>query len=229
MKTLLFKTLTQGCTQFGIKKLLMAYFFLFNLLRVAISIVFYTESEGLITVWKGYFQFLWESTPYFSAQCSFLPQWSNCWDCGTKKKPQTIRVQIKYLVAAPSPQDHTNRLYIMLPVLRKVSGEQSYPANHQRPIFGCLSNFKSNGHWCFGSVCQLLRKISGKLGLGKCLTFFTSHLFTTFFKACSMQSVCVSYCVVSGWPQIYRKQHCFFCLANQNNMLKAARSCRVGC
>lgn len=50
MKTLLFKTLTQGCTQFGIKKLLMAYFFLFNLLRVAISSVFYTESEGLITV-----------------------------------------------------------------------------------------------------------------------------------------------------------------------------------
>lgn len=144
-----------------------------------------------------------------------------------KKKAQTTLIQIK-IFGCSSYHTGSPKLIIHHASCKLAVNKVEHLAS-QRPIFGCSSDFKSNGHWCFGSVCQLLRKISGKLGLGKCLTLFTSHLFTTFFKACSMQSVCVSYCVVSGWPQIYRKQHCFFCLANENNMLKAARSCRRGC
>lgn len=50
-----------------------------------------------------------------------------------------------------------------------------------RPIFGCLSNFKSNGHWCFSPnlVVQLLKKNFP-------VNVWLSLPVTSLFKACNI-------------------------------------------
>lgn len=74
--------------------------------------------------------------------------------------------------------------------------------DHWRPLSGYLSNVMSKGHGYFSSslVCQLLKKTSGSHGLSKCLTLFTSYLFTSSFKV--QYSQFVSSCAVSGCPHL---------------------------
>lgn len=153
-------------------------------------------------MWKGYSQSYWESMTYFTARCSSLSLWSHCWGCGTKN-PKTTSVLIRYWAATTGPQDHTqdHAVYSHTACCTAERLLVNKVEHHWRPIYGCMSNFKSNGHFFFLSpslVCQLLRQISGKLVLGKCLTFFTNHWFMSLSNALKSSSssssslICVS-------------------------------------
>lgn len=151
-------------------------------------------------MWKGYSQSYWESMTYFTARCSSLSLWSHCWGCGTKN-PKTTSVLIRYWAATTGPQDHTQDHA----VIQLVAPQRGYwwtKLNTIEDLFMAVCQTSSPMVTFFflspSLVCQLLRQISGKLVLGKCLTFFTNHWFMSLSNALKSSSssssslICVS-------------------------------------